>query len=166
MSALEKLALGSRERIAGSVYGTIVVLAVLAEGATAYEHQLWKLEAIAAASVLILWIAHAYAHGLGESLRLGRRLTRPERLAIVGRELAIPIAAVLPLLAVAVGAFRAVADTTAIWVAVGLGVVTLMVQGLRYARLEQLGWAGTAVSVAVNLGFALLIVALKILVSH
>ena len=166
MSKVERLALGSRDRIAGSVYGTIVVLAVLAEGASAYEGHLWKLEAIAAATVLILWIAHTYAHGLGESLRLGRRLTRSERSAIVGRELAIPVAAVLPLLAVAIGAARAVADTTAIWIAVGLGVVTLTVQGVRYARLEQLGWAGTGVSVAINLGFALLIVLLKVLVSH
>jgi hypothetical protein len=160
------LALGSRDRIAGSVYGTIVVLAVLAEGATAYEHELWKLEAIAVASVLILWIAHAYAHGLGESLRLGRRLTRRERSEIVGRELAIPIAATLPLLAVAVGALRAVTDTTAIWIAVAIGIVTLAVQGVRYARLEQLSRTGTAVSVAINLGFALLIVLLKALVAH
>ena len=148
------------------MYGTIVVLAVLAEGATAYGHQLWKLEVIAVASVLILWIAHAYAHGLGESLRLERRLTGSERRTIVSRELAIPLAAILPLAVIALGASRAIGDAAAVRVAVAIGVATLAVQGLRYARLEQLGGVGTALSVAANVSFALLIVALKVLVSH
>jgi hypothetical protein len=166
MVEFKGLALGGRDRIAGSVYGTIVVLAVLADGATAYEHQLWKLDAIVLAFVLILWLAHAYAHGLGESLRLERRLTGGERRAIVSRELAIPLAAVLPLAAVTLGASRAIGDAAAVWVAVAIGVATLAIQGVRYARLEHLGGVGTALSVSANLSFALLIVALKVLVSH
>ena len=43
---LRRLALGTRERIAGAVYGTIVVLAALAAGATAYQYDLWRLGAI------------------------------------------------------------------------------------------------------------------------
>ena len=58
MFGFKGVALGARERIAGSVYGTIVVLAVLADGASAYEHDLWKLDALVLATVLILWIAH------------------------------------------------------------------------------------------------------------
>ena len=96
MFGFKGVALGARERIAGSVYGTIVVLAVLADGATAYEHDLWKLDALVLATVLILWIAHTYAHGLGESLRLGRRLSGKELSTIMSHELAIPLAAVLP----------------------------------------------------------------------
>lgn len=160
------LALGTRERIAGSVYGTIVVLAVLADGASAYEHELWKLDALVLASVLILWIAHTYAHGLGESLRLGRRLTRQELSAIIGRELAIPLASVLPLVAISIGALRATDDSTAVWAAVAIGVVTLVTQGVRFARLERLSRMGTIASVAINLSLVLMIVALKVLISH
>ena len=98
-----------------AVYGTIVVLAALAAGATAYQYDLWRLGAIVSASVLILWIAYAYAHALGESLRLGRRLTRAELTTITGRELAIPLASVLPLAMLALGALRLVRDVTAIW---------------------------------------------------
>jgi hypothetical protein len=58
MFGFKGVTLGARERIAGSVYGTIVVLAVLADGASAYEHDLWKLDALVLATVLILWIAH------------------------------------------------------------------------------------------------------------
>jgi hypothetical protein len=166
MFEFKGLALGARERIAGSVYGTIVVLAVLADEADAFEHHLWKLEAIVLASVLILWIAHTYAHGLGESLRLGRRLTGNELRAIISRELAIPLASVLPVAAIAIGALRDVGDVAAVWVAISIGVVTLTIQGVRFAKLERLSFPGTLAAVAVNLSLVLMIVALKVLVSH
>ena len=166
MFEFKGLALGARERIAGSVYGTIVVLAVLANEAGAFEHELLKLDAIVLASVLILWIAHTYAHGLGESLRLGRRLSRNELAAILSRELAIPLAAVLPLVAVTIGALQVVPDSTAVWAAFAMGIVTLAFQGVRFARLEHLTLHGTIAVVAINLGLVLMIVALKVLVAH
>jgi signal transduction histidine kinase len=160
------VALGARERIAGSVYGTTVVLAVLAGEASVYENDLWKLDALVLATVLILWIAHAYAHGLGESLRLERQLTRAELSAIMSHELAIPLASVLPLAAISIGALRAFDDTRAFWAAFALGVATLAIQGVRFARLERLSLVGTIASVAINLTLVLMIVALKVLVSH
>jgi len=75
---LKSLVLGTRERIAGAVYRTIVVLAALAAGATAYQYDLWRLGAV---------------------------------------------------------------------------------QGVRYARIERLSRIGTVVSVALNLGLGLAIVA-------
>jgi len=163
---VKRLFFGTRERIAGAVYGTIVVLAALAAGATAYEHDLWRLGATVSASVLILWIAHVYAHGLGESLTLGRRLTGAELLTIGGHELAIPLASVLPLVAITLGASGVVEDGTAVWLAVAVGVATLAVQGIRYARLERLSRTGTVVSVAINLGLGLLIVGLKVILAY
>ena len=163
---VKRLALGTRERIAGAVYGTIVVLAALAAGATAYQYDLWRLGAVVSASVVVLWIAHAYAHALGESLSLGRRLTRSELMTITGRELAIPLASVLPLAAIALGALGVVGDRTAIWLALAVGVATLAVQGIRFARLERLSRTGTVVSVAINLSLGLLIVALKVVLAH
>lgn len=166
MFGFKGVTLGARERIAGSVYGTIVVLAVLADGASAYEHDLWKLDALVLATVLILWIAHTYAHGLGESLRLGRRLSGRELSAIISHELAIPLAAVLPLVAISIGALRAVDDTRAFWAAFSLGVATLAIQGVRFARLGRLSLVGTMASVTINLSLVLMIVVLKVLVSH
>ena len=160
---LNSLVLGTRERIAGAVYGTIVVLAALTAGATAYEHDLWRLGAIVGASVVVLWVAHVYAHGLGESLALERRLTRAELQAIAGRELSIALAAVVPLAAVALGALGVLEDRSAVWLAFGLGVATLAVQGVRYARLERLGPTGTVVAIAVNVGLGLTIVAMKLI---
>ena len=164
--ALTRLVFGSRRSIAGTVYGTIVVLAALSAGGKAFEHDLWHLAAIVVTTVLVLWIAHVYAHGLGESLQLGRRLDAAELGAVAGRELAIPLAAVAPTTILALGAVGLFRGSTAVWLADGICVATLAVQGLRYAALERLGRLGTLTSVALNLALGLTIVALKVVVAH
>jgi hypothetical protein len=164
--AWTRLVFGSRRTIAGTVYGTIVVLAALAAGGKAFQNDLWHLIAIVDVTVLVLWIAHVYSHGLGESLQVGRRLDAAELGAIAGRELAIPVSAVAPTAILVLGALGIFKGTTAAWLAVGLCVVTLTVQGLRYAMLERLGTVGTLISVALNLALGLTIVGLKVVVSH
>jgi len=136
--ALTQLVFGSRRTIAGTVYGTIVVLASLAAGGKAFEHDLWHLAAIVAAE-------------------LG---------AVAGRELAIPLAAVAPTAMLALGALGLFRGSTAVWLAAGICVATLAVQGLRYALLERLGLLGTLAAVALNLTLGLAIVALKVVVAH
>jgi hypothetical protein len=163
---LRTVLLGNRGTIAGTVYGTIVVLAALAAGARTYRHELWELIAIAGSTATVLWIAHVYAHGLGESVNEGRRLTVPELGAVAVRELAILLAAVPVLAAVALGALGIVRDGTALWLAFGVGVVSLTAQGLRYAQLEHLTRLGTAVTIGLNLALGLAIVALKVAVDH
>jgi hypothetical protein len=66
----------------------------------------------------------------------------------------------------ALGALGIIRDSTAVWLAVGICVLTLAVQGFRYAFLERLGWVGTLVSVAINLALGLAIVGLKVVVAH
>jgi hypothetical protein len=173
-----RLVFGSRRTIAGTVYGTIVVLASLAAGGKAFEDDLWHLAAIVDVTVLVLWVAHVYAHGLGESLEAGRRLdaaelgtlARREHAAELGtlarRELAIPLAAVAPTGMLVIGAVGLVRGSTAVWLAIGICVAALAVQGLRYALLERLGGLGTLASVGLNLALGLAIVALKVIVAH
>jgi hypothetical protein len=163
---LTRLVFGSRRTIAGTVYGTIVVLAALSAGGSAFEHDLWHLVAIVVTTVLVLWIAHVYSHGLGESLQIGRRLDVGELGALAGRELAIPLAAVAPATMLALGAVGLCRGSTAVWLAVGICVATLGVQGLRYAAVERLGLVATVAAVAFNLALGLVIVALKVIVAH
>jgi hypothetical protein len=127
---------------------------------------MWQLSAIVATSVLVIWIAHVYSHGLGESVELGRRLDAPELGAIARRELAIPLAAVAPVAALALGALGFVRDTRAVWLAMAIALATLMLQGARYAGVEQLSRTGTLVSIGVNTLLGLVIVALKAGLSH
>jgi hypothetical protein len=156
---------GSRREIAGTVYGTIVVMAALTAGAEA-DPGLWQLAAIVATSVIVIWIAHVYAHGLGESIQLGRRLDAAELGAIARRELAIPLAAAAPVAALVLGALGLVRDTTAVWGALVIGLATLVLQGVRYAGVEHLSRTGTLVSVGVNTLLGLVIVALKAGLQH
>src|SRR5947209_8288011 len=163
---LKMFILGDRRRIAGTVYGTIIVMSVLAAGAKAYEHQLWRLVVIAGVSVVVLWLAHVYAHGLGESLQLGRRITIGELRSIARREYSIVAAAVVPLAAVALGAAGGLHGLTAVRLGLWLGVATLAVQGIRYARLERLDKGAAIATVALNLAIGLGLVALEVLVAH
>lgn len=163
---VKALLVGTRETIAGTVYGTIVVLSIVTAGATALEQDLWGLGVIAGVTVVVLWVAHVYAHGLGESLHAARRLTGTELAAIARRESSIVRAAVLPVAAIFLGALGVFEDRTALWLAVAVGVATLAAQGVRYARLERLSRTGTIVTVAVNLALGLVIVVLKALLAH
>jgi len=163
---LGTLLVGQGEAIAGTVYGTIIVLATITAGAAAFQNDLWRLCLIIAATVLVVWVAHVYSHGLGQSLHMQRRLTWGELIHIARREYAIPLAAVLPLISLILGATGVLAAHTAVWLAVGIGVATLTLEGLSYARLEHLNRAATIATVAVNLALGLTIVLLKALVAH
>ena len=61
--------------IAGTIYGTIVVMAVIAAGSQGDHTNPWRLAVFVAATVLLLWVAHFYAHALSSSLDKERRLS-------------------------------------------------------------------------------------------
>ena len=123
------------------------------------------LAAVVATTSVVLWLAHVYAHALAESVseeqpdaRPPARRRRPSRGddRPRGRR---------PRAAVVLGALDVLKDSTALWLAVWLGVGTLAVQGLRYARIEQLGGLATLAVIGTNLTLGLLIVALKVAVA-
>jgi hypothetical protein len=164
-SRIRRIVLGTPGSIAGTVYGTIVVMGAITAGAEGVDGP-WRLAAVVDATVLVLWLAHVYAHGLGESITRGRRLDRPELVSVARRELAIPLAAVAPTAALLLGGLGILRDSTAVWLALGIALVTLAVQGFRYADLEGLGPLATFMSVCLNVSLGLVLVALKVLVAH
>jgi hypothetical protein len=163
---LRELLAGTPETIAGTVYGTIIVMATLVAGAPAFKDDLWHLFAIVVVTTLVFWAAHIYAHGLAESLQLGRRLTGHELAHIAHRERAMGLAVVLPAVALVLGALGVIRGSLAIWFALGLGVAALATQGLRYAQLERLSALGTTVVVGLNLALGVSLVLLKVIVVH
>jgi hypothetical protein len=168
MSRIRLLLFGARETIAGTVYGTIVVMGALAAGAEGSQGDIrpWELAAFVSVTVLVLWIAHVYSHALAETIRLDRRLDSAELASVARREFAMPLAAVLPVGALVLGALGVLRETTAVWLALGFGVATLVVDGFRYASADRLGRVGTAVTVSINLALGLSIVGLKALLGH
>jgi hypothetical protein len=165
MSRLSRVVFGSRESIAGTVYGTIVVMGAIAAGATT-DPRPGKLAGAVSATVVVLWIAHVYSHALAETVRLGRRLDWAELASVARRELAIVLAGVAPVTALVLGELGVLRETTAGWLAMGFGLATLLIQGIRYAGVERLSRVGTAVTVGINLGLGLLIVGLKAGLGH
>jgi hypothetical protein len=165
VSRLSRVVFGSRDSIAGTVYGTIVVMGAIAAGATT-DPRPGKLAGAVSATVLVLWIAHVYSHALAETVRLGRRLDWAELTSVARRELAIVLAGVAPVTALVLGELGVLRESTAGWLAMGFGLATLLIQGIRYAGVERLSRLGTAVSVGINLGLGLLIVVLKAGLGH
>ena len=166
MSRAKRLFLGPRGGIAGTLYGTIVVMATVAAGSSGNETNAWRLATVVAVTVLVLWIAHVYAHAIAESLELGRRLDRAEFAAVARREWAIPAAAVAPVGALVLAALGVLGEHTGVRLALGFGVVTLAAQGARYATLEQLSRSGKLASIALNVLLGLVIVTLEVLLAH
>lgn len=163
---LKRLVFGSAGGIAGTVYGTIVVMATVAAGSHGEQTDAGRLAAIVAVTVLVLWIAHVYSHTLAESLERGRRLDRAELVSVARRELAMVAAAVLPVAALVLASVGAFDEQTAVRLVLVIGVVTLSVQGARYATIERLSRTGTLAVIALNVFMGLVIVALEVLLVH
>jgi hypothetical protein len=161
---MRQLLFGSMHGIAGMVYGTIVVMGAIAAGSN--EAEPWPLATIAASSVLVLWIAHVYSHSLAETIDAGRRLDRAEVIDVMRRELPIPLAAVAPVSALLLGAVGVLSETAAIRLALGIGLATLALQGLRYGGVEGFSRLGTVVAVVVNFSLGVVIVALEVALTH
>ena len=148
------------------VYGTIVVLSVVTAGATAFEHHPWQLVAISAVTVVVFWVAHVYSHALAHSVASDEHISLTELRHIARREGSIVEAALPPVAALVLGALGVISTRASVWVAFGLGLVVLAAQGITVARVERFGRLGTLGVVAANVSLGVLLVGLKLVVSH
>lgn len=154
------------ERLGGFIYGTIVVLAVVVAGARAYPDDAGYIAALAGVTSVVLWVAHVYAHGLAYSVAHDRHLSLGALWYIARREGSIVGAALPPVAALLLGAFGVVSTEVAVWLAIGLGLVVLAVQGITFAHVERLSWPGTLLVVAANVGLGVVLVGVKLLLIH
>jgi hypothetical protein len=154
------------ERLGGFIYGTIVALSVVVAGAKAYPDGPGHVAALVAVTCLVFWIAHVYAHALGHSAAVGEHLSLAELRHIGRREWSIVEAAVPSIVALLLGGIGLLEPRTAVWLAVALGLVVLGAQGIVFARVERLGLTATLGVVALNLGLGVVLVGLKLLISH
>ena len=154
------------ERVSGYIYGTIVALSVIAGGARAYPHEPGHIAVVVAVTCIVFWLAHVYAHGIGHAVHRNEHLSFAELRSIAHHEASVIEAAVPPIAALLLGAIGVFDADTAVWVAFALGLVVLTAQGLVYAQVERLGRIATVGVVAANLGLGLVLVLLKLFVSH
>jgi hypothetical protein len=154
------------ERLAGFIYGTIVVLGVIVGSARAYPHGPGHIAAVVLVTVVVFWLAHVYAHSIGHSVAHDEHLSLVELGHIARREGSLVEAALPPIGALLLGALGILSTQTAVWLAFGLGLAVLAAQGVTFARIEKLGGVASIVVVALNVGLGCLLVGLKLFVSH
>ena len=150
----------------GFVYGTIVALAVLVAGARAYPHSSGHIAALVLGTTVVLWLAHVYAHALGESVARDRRLTMAELRHVARHEGAIVEAALIPCAALLLGAVGLISTRASTWLALAAGLAVLAAQGFMFARVERMGWRGTLLIVSINLALGVTLIGLKLIVTH
>ena len=164
--AVSEVIVGREGRIGSTVYGTLLVLTVLTASYAAERHHPWRLVELVASVVLVFWVAYVYAHALSESIENRSRLSRPVLARIASRELGLMLAAILPVLALLLGAAGLIAESVSIWLAIALGFATLSAEGVRYARVTQLSRAATAAILVMNLILGVCVVVLKVTLVH
>ena len=108
------------------------------------------LAAVVATTSVVLWLAHVYAHALAESVSEEQPM-RARRLVDVGRPRGDDRpGGRRPCAAAVLGALDVLKDSTALRLAVWLGVGTLRCRAPR-ARIEQLGGLATLAVIGTNL---------------
>lgn len=157
---------GVDDTIASTVFGTITAMATITAYGRAFPDNPWRVEELVATTAVAFWIAHLYTHALAESISERRPLRFARIRTLARRELGIVLAAVPPCIALTLGALGLFDETASIWLAIGVGLGILGLEGARYARIEHLGTKSTFAAVAANVGLGLIVVLLKVVVLH
>jgi hypothetical protein len=139
---------------------------VLVGGAKAYPHHASKIVVLLAVTAVVFWLAHVYAHSLAHVVAEDEHLSFAELRRIGRHESSIIEAAIPPLVPLLLAAFGLISTKAGVWIAYGLGLAVLMASGLIFARVERLGWPATLVVVALNVALGVILVALKLVVTH
>jgi len=160
------LMFGQRGRIAPTIYGTVVVMATIAGESELANTSTWKLGALVSMTVLVIWVAHMYADYVADCIRHGHLLDRAQTRDVVVRELPIAGAAVAPVVALLLGAVGLLSQDSAVDLALGIGLLALAAQGIRFAQSQRLSGLGAFLAVSINLVLGLAVVALKTYIAH
>jgi hypothetical protein len=161
-----ELIVGREGRIGSTVYGTLIVLTALTASYAAERHHPWKLVELVLSAVVVFWVAYVYAHVLSESIEGRRRLDRRTVATIASRELGLMLSAIVPVLALLLGAVGLIHESVSIWLAIAGGLAMLSAQGLRYARVTSLSRVTTAAILVMNLVLGLCVIVLKVMLVH
>ena len=150
---------------ARAIYGTILVMAVIT--ALSHDDDVGSGELIVGvlATTFVFWIAHVYAEVLGTRLEGGSGVPTMANIATAARgEWPLVEASLLPVLCLLLGVVGIVKTETAVYIAIGAGVVELFGYGIAAGRKLRMSIGATIVVGAVNGAMGLLVVLLKVLV--
>jgi hypothetical protein len=153
-----------RANVAGAIYGQILVTSFVAALSEVVDVDAGEIFTSLLATMLVFWLAHIYADAVEQRLEREDPLTLGDLWSIARYEWPGLQAAVPALVALSLGWAGALSTLTAVRLALGLGVLALFAWGFVIARASRLSALATLGSVALNGGFGLGIVTLKLFV--
>ena len=147
---------------ARAIYGTILVMAVIA--AISHDDDIGSAEILGAvaATTLVFWIAHVYADVLASSATGRGQPSAHLVRVLMAQEWPLVEAAALPLVPIALAWIGLISTDTGVAVALGLGVFDLFAWGYRLGRRR--GARLPVLSGLLSAALGLVVVALKVAV--
>jgi hypothetical protein len=148
---------------AGAIYGTILLLAVIAPLAGEKEIGIGHVFAATVGTAVVFFLAHLYAELLDRRMQPEHVAFGAELRSAVRNEAPILEAATLPSLALLLAIVGLVGRNAAINVALAVGLVELFAWGLAHGRALGVARPLVLLTALVDLGFGAVIVVLKVL---
>ncbi|MFF4836901.1 hypothetical protein [Streptomyces sp. NPDC001315] len=149
----------------GGVYGSLLAASVVAGAGTLGPLPRLELTLLLLATGVVFWITHVYAQLFGA--RLARQpLDRGTVLHVCQEEWPIVKAAVPPAVAVAVSPLLGLDLPGTVWLALAVAVAGQVAWSMAAALHARASWGLAASTGAVNLVIGLLIVVLKVALTH
>jgi hypothetical protein len=152
--------------VASAIYGTILATTVVAGTSSSEEVSVTAGALIVLVTTMVFWLAHVYANLLAQRVVLKRRPSWAERAALAGQEWPLVQAGALPAFLLLLGTTGLYGRDTAFAIAMWSGVAALFVWGIVFARHEGRGIGFAILSGIFNAALGLIVIILKILVSH
>ncbi|MFF6783156.1 hypothetical protein [Streptomyces sp. NPDC012510] len=155
----------ARADYTGGVYGSMLAASVIIGLGSLGAHPRLEVVLLLLLTGLVFWIAHVHAQLFGARLAQ-RGPARRIVLQVCRDEWPIVKAAVPPAAAVAVSPLVGLDLTGALWLALAMAVAGQVGWSVAAARQADASWRLVAVTAAVNLLLGLVIIALKLYLTH
>ena len=150
-------------RLAEEVYGTILATTVVVASAGGDQPVVYPLVVVVVTSV-VFWCAHVYARTVARRMVVERTLTRQDVAQIARSDWPMLRSAVPVAVPLGLGSLGLIADQTAGWLAVLVGVGALFAYGFIIGVREDLSRWRTLLSATLTGSFGLVILGLKVMV--
>jgi hypothetical protein len=143
-----------------AIYGTILATALIATLSEEPGASPGEIAIAVAGTGVVFWLVHAYATVLTGSIRPSWDAVE----AGLARELPLLEGALVPALPLLLAPLAVLSDDTAEWLALGVGMGVLVLEGIALGRRAGYGGFGVALTGVINFGIGLAVVSLKAVV--
>ena len=151
-------------RLTSAIYGTVLAIALIAAYSAEEDLDALLIAVALLVTLCVFWLAHTQAELVAVRYAVAHPLTREERRDALRHGWPMVEAGFPPALGLLLGAVGLVKDSTAVNIALAIGVAELAAWGIAVGRRERLGTLGTIGVTAANVALGLAVVGLKLVI--